>query len=911
MKAKHLGKFGGFCGLSLFVTGAQHSEGAIIMTDYAPIGGSATAVGTGITIPSSATAVRPSNIGAITLAGNSTAAGVSQVGGGSVQTQSSPQNVQSGNATSQQTAATTSTGGSSGESGGATSGGSGRPSSGGNRRSSGGSSASPSSTSGVSAKSSFDSKNPLPEIVVEPESFWKLNANVGWQSEYYFRGLNVLDRISPTESDDGVVSGKIDFGYVFRDGSEIDFGIGYVESVDQLLPRGAAKNLPPNPGATRFNEDFFVPSLERYTETNLLSSYKRTLIPDQLNAQIGVNYYKFSDGRFWEPEGKGGPVPDTTEIMAGLSYVGMAQYVIPTFTYVKDVDAFDGSFFSLRTDFPSFTLLQNAGFGGVTLSPFAAVSYDYGYNAPGDGWNNVDLGVNASIPIGNSGVALNLTGNYVFDLSDGVRSDEGFWGGVSISAYLDSRSFANDHLAMDPKSVVFAAPENDQKWRLSVGAGLKGVSADFGSAHVDPYDALSLIHKKKGAGDLGFANGRDAHYKDGSVFGAPPTRYDDGTADFRITSNDQILGKQNFDANGELIGGDRQLVFSSDRYSYDSTERTLNTGSSDHDDVIYPYVRLMRELDLPPLANLPFAIEAGFEYSFSRSEFDTGTRLAAVSSAYETAEMYNFIYDVDELFTLDAFSGPIDTNAARDFIADVIVDPATFAAFYGEGFSGSSPQRADSATRTEIAKVALFAHSDLQVDSHEFAIPIGIRLDLNERVHVGLEVAPTLTLFDSNLNTTIYAQQLDNLSGGRVIRNNTSFQRRTTTLSGEEFQQGTMGQNAGSASGAAGAVAPMAAQQVAGGQALSGGRAGGRILAPVLPGRTIDTYQVSHDQQDWQWGVATQASILIDLDSEDTWFLEMWARYNWVDDFSVSNGLVSATVDPSSFSGGIGLGYRF
>lgn len=51
--------------------------------------------------------------------------------------------------------------------------------------------------------------------------------------------------------------------------------------------------------------------------------------------------------------------------------------------------------------------------------------------------------------------------------------------------------------------------------------------------------------------------------------------------------------------------------------------------------------------------------------------------------------------------------------------------------------------------------------------------------------------------------------------------------------------------------------------------------------------------------------------MTVDLDAQDRWFAEFFARYQWVQDFEVSNDFNSARIDASSWALGLGLGVRF
>jgi hypothetical protein len=75
-------------------------------------------------------------------------------------------------------------------------------------------------------------------------------------------------------------------------------------------------------------------------------------------------------------------------------------------------------------------------------------------------------------------------------------------------------------------------------------------------------------------------------------------------------------------------------------------------------------------------------------------------------------------------------------------------------------------------------------------------------------------------------------------------------------------------------------------------------------------GATVATSRQSQDSQAFRLGVMEQAGLVVDLDRQGRWFLEVFGRYNWVDTFKAGTNQSNVKVDASSFSGGIGLGVR-
>ncbi|MEZ5301917.1 MAG: hypothetical protein R3F11_14910 [Verrucomicrobiales bacterium] len=247
---------------------------------------------------------------------------------------------------------------------------------------------------------------PLPEegelVEEQVPANWDVTVDASWRNKLFFRGLDVLDRVSPDSAPNGLVQTRASWGYR-RGDNYLSAGIMYIEALDSQLPNGNAHdfNGAPAGGGRRSN-----PSLaswrslecprERYSETDLFLTFSRMLVPETIEGSIGVTHYRFSDGAFWD-SGQG-PADSTTESTMGISYLkwerksdSMAWSVIPTFTWVHDFDAFDGDFLELSTQgniyFPRWKL---------AFSPFAKLGYDLEYNGDNNGWNNLELGMGVS-----------------------------------------------------------------------------------------------------------------------------------------------------------------------------------------------------------------------------------------------------------------------------------------------------------------------------------------------------------------------------------------------------------------------------------------------------------------------------------------------------------------------------------
>jgi hypothetical protein len=80
---------------------------------------------------------------------------------------------------------------------------------------------------------------------------------------------------------------------------------------------------------------------------------------------------------------------------------------------------------------------------------------------------------------------------------------------------------------------------------------------------------------------------------------------------------------------------------------------------------------------------------------------------------------------------------------------------------------------------------------------------------------------------------------------------------------------------------------------------------------PGYPGSLVSRDVYSDSASEVLFGVSTGASVILDLNAERTFFVELWGKYQWVQDFALDNGLGRSTVDLSSFQAGLGVGYRF
>lgn len=782
----------------------------------------------------------------------------------------------------------------------------------------------------------------LPTPIVQPAGgvIISTNVNVQWLTDYYFRGWNIFKRVSPLETNSAAATLTADGSFtrlLTTDPSEgLRVGVGYVESEEPLLSNGAAAALPPNNRVRFDNERFRIPPGQRYREWDFFANYTYPLIPSKLYATVGLGYYVFEDPLFWATEN--GAVDNSTEFQASLTYTGLIDptnpgrpYVVPSVTYTRNFSGFVGNFWEakLRGNFKLFdpnSATEHEG-GELSFSPTVGISYDDNYNLDGKGWNSVEFGANFHYRF-SPNTYIEVSANYVHDLGSTVkdqdtgrvfsRADDGFWASISLGFDLDPLRSNGGWLGTsggDSKGPQVVAAPIPTKWSLSGGAAYRTINADFRSADISSYDALSLVPRHQGAGDLGFAgNGRAAHYRDGSV---NATQFAQGTSRFHRGSGSEVLGSR--DAVSGL--GSRQVVFHSDRYAYHDSSQEFSLDSHDDDGGLSPYIKLMYDFGRVG----PGRLGLGAQYSFFRTSLDSGLGLVALNSGYENVSNYSFIYDVDEINSVDN-----DLPAPESGNNYVIVDGSAYNSTYGLGGNDPpNPQRTEEHIQYEQSRVASFLHSKMDMSVHELAFPVEYKFDLTDRLHVGLSLAPTISLFEYELKSNLWHQSLPNHDDDRILSSNLGFKTRTvlrTSTDNDGSSSGGSGEDEnndgldddGTASGFGGENKGTS----------NGTRIGSRISAPTrpqtassgklydpfaprLPGRNVGRRHAEKSGQEWAFGLAAQATLSVDLDAQDRWFAEFFARYHWVKDFTVSNGLTEVTVDPSSFYFGLGLGVRF
>ncbi len=728
---------------------------------------------------------------------------------------------------------------------------------------------------------------PLPP----PAPTTMLNLSTGWMNKIYFRGLDVLDRVSPDNANSGASNSVI-----LLNRGDWEAGLQYIQALDQQLPDGALSDQDPNAvdkqgRRTSRNESFRIPSRERYAEVDTWIKYNHDLIAKKLNGSLGIAHYQFDDKRFWG-------ISDATELQAGLSWNDF-KYVVPSATYAWDFNGFNGSY--LEFSLAGRTLpVWKSGDVAVGFQPYARVAYDLKYNGDNNGWNNAEIGFSVPIRL-NKYLQLNLTGNYSKDLGDHTatgrnRTDDGFWGGISISTNTSFNNFAT------PAGVDYGKGKGPMiqqinppgPWAVRAGMGTRTLSADFAERGMILVPALAVVDREPDAGTL--ANGHDnLNYKDGSI-------KPHGTADLGGTAH--YTGGA---SSGTLADKDQQVLFTSDRYSYAGRDYAHGYNSEDKDNVIYPYIGFSYEL---PFGKTLGHFSIGAQYSFAHGEFDSGIKLSGLSFADETYAKHLFLYD------LNSFSN--DNTLIYDTQPRIDI------------FDQRDPQQGVQVVKTEKAKVATFIQSKLDVDLHSLWIPLEYTKDLGPRAHFSFSAGPTLNFFDVSLTSTAYARELDNLKGGNGLTNDVNFKVHKGLLSNDFLEPASGGKGKGTTNGtlvvgttSGGATAtansnrnnapnvPVAASSNPSTAASQTGVKGGNSLAPTLPGRDVGSQTWNRDEQHFELGAAVQASLKWDLDEASRWYIEIWGRYDYVSQFSISTPVSSSNIDVSSWGIGAGVGHRF
>ena len=785
-----------------------------------------------------------------------------------------------------------------------------------------------------------------PVMLAQEASLVNFGATAGYYSHYLFRGLDVGYRTgidSANDSDFFGASASMSIG---------NFGLGfwYMHSLDSYVPGGAGFDGsfgrisgPRNNRVYANDLDFRTPARQRYQEYDLFLSYDFR-VTDDLVIRPGMNFYFFSDGRFWANGAD--KVDSTMEASLGITYTGI-KGLNQSLNYIYDFDAFEGGYLEYRLATNPIKLYQGNNFA-VGLVPSIGVSYDFKYNGTNNGWNNIEPGIDIPIQIAD-GLVLNLGARYALDLGDAStgaggravdRTDDRLyfsavlqfnWGNYGADGVLSGQGDTLEGAA------TFVEPPGP--WTISAGVSTRTIDADFDVGAAAPYNLSSLFSRRRGGGDLHLASkSRDAHYLDGSVYSASGTAvvFNDGTSTFSFQNQNQL--------NDPGRDFNRQLYFTSQRFSYSESFKGSGFSSSDDDQPIQPYINFAREVRRWDRISLGF----GIGYSFGRSSFDSGTGIVGIQTLQERQDDHLFTYDVDEFFSMSGLITPgnyniINSDPSDPRIAWVVFDGNSYStkytnvfgvdldgdgideSFIGDFFPNASPQHHVQSSEREVARIAVFRGSSVDVDSHVISAPVDLSFDLTKNLTAKLSFGPTLNIFNVDMRTDTYYQLLNPQGGVRKkggfapsthrapyfgLQDNTgsppdvSFAESYRTTGNDRSGAPKSFVNNGSGKILAGGGSQQAG--VAGG---GKGSADGRSRR--LPGVTLAHLVNRYSGQELEWGVFGQLALQADLDAQKRWFMEAFVRYDYVPEFTVSDGATSVSIDASSWGAGVGVGFRF
>ena len=235
------------------------------------------------------------------------------------------------------------------------------------------------------------------KIEEKADEAFGLNLTLAYDSQYQFRGVNILGGGLGEGATEGGSLVYLDLNY-----AKHGFTIGgwYAASINET----------PNGFGGRGAQD------GKYTELDLYASYAHTFGPITLSA--GYIYYLFPDAVGVDENS------DTHEVNIGIS-TSVIPFVTPSLTYFYDFDLFEGGYleFKLTSSIPVIA-------DKLSIDPYALVSYDFEYNSSTSDWNHFQAGVNIPYRItpnvtisGYAAVAVAL------DALDGLANDHEVFGG--------------------------------------------------------------------------------------------------------------------------------------------------------------------------------------------------------------------------------------------------------------------------------------------------------------------------------------------------------------------------------------------------------------------------------------------------------------------------------------------------
>ncbi len=755
----------------------------------------------------------------------------------------------------------------------------------------------------------------MPPVV--DTSLVHVSGTAGYYSRYMFRGLDVAYRTGIDQSNESAFFGTS--GAV----SIQNFAVGfwYMNSLDSYVPGGAG--FDGSYGNPKNQLDFRTPPRERYQEYDLFANYTFRIAKD-LSLTAGMNFYWFSDGRFWAQGDH--HVNNTMEAAASLNWTGV-PYLNQTVNYFYDFDAFTGGFLEYKVSMRPIELYKSGDFA-IGLSPNLGISYDFRYNGTNNGWNNFEPGVDVPIHI-TDGLSLNFGVRYSMDLGDSSqgaqgqpvdRTDDRLWFSATFqytfpTAESEAKQLARTGYKDLAPVLAFGGDPDNRRWRVSTGAGMRSIHSSFDVGRAKRFNIDSLFIRKSGGGFLGFATDtQNAVYLDGTVFSGDSSGYGDGTTDFTVQNASQVTA----DAKQGDGGNNRQITYHSDRYAYSTTASGNGFNSGDSDQIVYPYINLSYDV----VSGDRVGVSVGVGYAFNHSSMNSGAQLAGLQTATENRTAQSFIYNVDELFSTNtAIVTPLDARTVNNDPANpnayyLIYDGTQYDANYGTGagnpdLSKLGPQRTATNTRQAVATVAAFRAATLDVDMHSISIPIDFSYKITDRIRTRVSFGPTLNIFNEELTTETYYQLLNpgavtTTTTGQVVTYKSPYD--SSIIGGGVVNKpdGTVGTVS-----TAPTVSSTGSSNSAPSASASGGKGSSDGRSRDLPGKNLARATNHHSGQHFEAGVFGQFTVELDLDSAKRWFMEAYARYDYVPGFTISDGATSSEIDASSWGAGIGLGFRF
>ncbi|HEX8372573.1 MAG TPA: TorF family putative porin [Chthoniobacterales bacterium] len=201
----------------------------------------------------------------------------------------------------------------------------------------------------------------VPRIEEQSTEPFGLNVTLAYDSQYIFRGVNILGGGPGSGATEGGSLVSADINY-----AKYGFTVGGWY--------GASINESPNGFGGRGSQD------AAYTELDLYINYAHTFGPVTLSA--GYIYYLFPDAAGADAN------KDTHEVNVGISSSAI-PFVTPSLTFYYDMDLFEGGYleFKLASSIPVIA-------DKLSIDPYVLVSYDFEYNSTTSDWNHVQAGIN-------------------------------------------------------------------------------------------------------------------------------------------------------------------------------------------------------------------------------------------------------------------------------------------------------------------------------------------------------------------------------------------------------------------------------------------------------------------------------------------------------------------------------------